>query len=81
MRSIKLNELLVNFMVQMKYTVHGVKNADLPNIKITIVEFYNLQCWKDVNRIFPTHITVSENKLEHTTEARGIFFFTICTNL
>ena len=52
-------------------------NADHPNvyitIKITIREFFKLQCWKDVNCIFLTYIPVVENKLEHTTRAWGSF--------
>ena len=42
-RSVKLYEFLVTFMKHMKYTVHDIINADEPNIKITVRQFYKLQ--------------------------------------
>ena len=54
--SVKIYEFLVAYMDKMIYSV-----ADKEIIKITIGEFYTLHRWKDVNCIFPTHITIQSH--------------------
>ena len=38
----------------MKNSVYDMMHAYKPNIKKTIMEFYKLKCWKDVNHMYPT---------------------------
>ena len=48
-------------MDQTKCTVQDVMNSDKSNIKITIGQFYKLQCWKDVNNILSQEVSVNTN--------------------
>ena len=56
----------------MKYTVYHFINANRPNVKITVWEFYELQCGKDVNCMLPTYIPIPQSKYELKTQLNAV---------